>query len=148
MSSTPFFTITMKQAIQYTKKANLYIDFMLNLSPKDYGLFNSANIVERKFALNKEIFSELYEEEGVIKLADYVGIEDVDDIPAGSVTPLYDHFEDSNILYPHEPTKLHYHYMVTQYFDTEDELQEYVVEQQVWAMFMISALHLLAEQDG
>ncbi|CCO34459.1 hypothetical protein BN14_08557 [Rhizoctonia solani AG-1 IB] len=132
--------------------AKLYAEFMMTSDPTKYGLFNSPNILERKFAINKEFFSELFEDEGVIKrryyfsdttshafsdalrqvcrvVAGYVGPEDhVDDIPAGMAdSPLYAKFTLAHISYPAEPTDIHYHYMVNQYFSSEHELHHWGV---------------------
>jgi hypothetical protein len=63
-------------------------------------------------------------------------------------SPLYAKFTLAHISYPAEPTDIHYHYMVNQYFSSEHELHQYVVDRQVWAMFMVTALHFLAQAHG
>lgn len=82
-------------------------------------------------------------------MANYVGYPDFWELNHGILhNPLYQRFEDMGIVIPKEPNNLGYHYMITTYFPSLDEVLDYVCKRQVWGMFMISALHLLAQADG
>ncbi|KAJ1302392.1 hypothetical protein OPQ81_002710 [Rhizoctonia solani] len=171
---SPLHLDAMHSSFHLPSMFDLYLFHFKHADADQYGLYNSPNILERKFYLGAEIFSECYKEGGVVKdhfyltdtaspalsdalhqvhkvVAKYVNYPDFEFQFAGSQnSPLYHHFEDMGIAYPEEPKHIDYNYMIVTYWSTLHEVQDYVAECQVWAMFMISALHLIgmANEDN
>ncbi|EUC56267.1 hypothetical protein RSOL_168070, partial [Rhizoctonia solani AG-3 Rhs1AP] len=162
-------------AIRHAQEINLarrlYFGYMRHADTSKQGLYLSPNILERRMTLGVEILQEESPEEpGTMSfyltssvcqalsdalaqvcliIGTFVGYPDWEELECGpDSAPLYEQFVMFNIAYPSEPTNMSHDYMVTKYFTSYDEACDYVVERQVWAMFMISALHCLAMAKG
>lgn len=132
------------------------------------GLFyHSPNILERKFRNGIEYYQVIHTDgweefrlthtsvmaliDGLEQVRDVVGrycdsMAHIEDYSPWS--PLYNRFRESSVAYPLEPLHTFEPNWWSGSFSSETELQQAITKVQVWAMWMIAALHCLALYDG
>ncbi|CUA70035.1 hypothetical protein RSOLAG22IIIB_08877 [Rhizoctonia solani] len=162
-------------AIKYAHEVDvarpLYYHYMRHADVNKQGLYRSPNILECRLTLGVEVLvEESLEKPGTLVyllsastchalsdalaqvrlcVANFVGYPEWEELEAGPESaPLYQQFADFGIAYPIEPINTGYSYMVTQFFKSLEEVHDYVVNHQIWAIFMIQSLHYLAMAKG